>query len=362
MSENCSRPEKIKCYEARIAKLQEQLPLWRVDGVVIDDCIDIYYFTGLSLSLGRLLVDQNKALLLVDGRYLQVCKENCPFPVSLTSTGAVSSFYPKNESVIGFDAEHTSYYQYELLKKEGPFSLKPLEGIGKYLRLYKDHEEVELMRKSADLNILGFKHIRCLLQVGVSEKDLAIEYEFFVKKKGAEGLAFEPIIAFGPNSAKPHHRASNAKLENNSIVLIDIGATLCSYQSDMTRTFFFGKGDEELQKIVDIVKKAQQAALELCKPGSTLGSLDIAAREVMKKEGLEHLFVHSLGHGIGLETHEFPRIRLGNEASNMPLQEGMVVTIEPGLYIPGKGGARHEDTVIITKEGYQTFYHEDTLT
>ncbi|MES2122808.1 MAG: M24 family metallopeptidase, partial [Chlamydiota bacterium] len=202
-------------------------------------------------------------------------------------------------------------------------------------------------------------HMQKEIKAGISEKELALIFEVFCLQNGAEAMAFDPIVAFGPNSAMPHYRSQDVPLCKGDIVLIDIGVVREKYHSDMTRVHFFQGADPEMQRLYAIARKAQRKALEHCRPGVRVGMLDEAARDVLRDEGVEELFVHSLGHGIGLETHEYPRIKATGESKDMHLEVGMAITVEPGLYIPGKGGVRYEDTVVITPNGYRNFYPED---
>jgi Xaa-Pro aminopeptidase len=212
------------------------------------------------------------------------------------------------------------------------------------------------MRNSANLLWRGFEFIQSSLKVGVTEKEISKKFEIFCLEQGGEGLSFEPIIAFGASSAMPHYRSQNVPLTADRIVLVDIGVKLDGYHSDMTRCLFFGKEDPYLSRLYEITQKAQRSALAECRPGQTVKQIDLAARHVYKKEGVEELFVHSLGHGIGLEVHEYPRIKFDTEDKDLVLEEGMVFTVEPGLYVPGVGGVRYEDTIVITSDGYENFY------
>jgi len=344
-------PSKI-CLD-RVSKLQSFLKTWKVDGCLIENPLDLFYLTGLQLSLGILVVLPDNAQLFVDGRYIEFAKKNSPVPVELLSKEFT---FLKQISSLAFDSHLTTVEREKQLKKLYPGVLTPLPQLLKQLRSIKDGAELKAMKKSAAVLWKGFEHIRRSLKVGVTEKELALSFEIFCRKQGAEKLAFDPIIAFGKNSAFPHYRAGSAKLKKGEIVLIDIGVVVDHYHSDMTRTIFFGKADSRLILLDSAVKKAHAAATALCKSGAKVGDLDKAARQVIQEAGLQELILHSLGHGIGLETHEFPRIKFQGEDHDALLRAGMVITIEPGLYLPGVGGVRHEDTIVITEKGYNNFY------
>lgn len=346
----------------RIKSLQKRLAASDLDACLIESSVDLLYFTGLQLSAGKLLVHKAAALLLVDGRYFQVAKEKAEMPVAPDTAGEVAAFCQKNRvKCLGFDAGHTTYDQFlglkQSLKKGGvQAKLEPSSAFFKLCRLIKSPDEIALMKKSAKLAWKGFLFLQSLLKTGITEKEMARSFEIFCLEQGADKLGFDPIIAFGKASAMPHYRPGNARLKEGDLVLIDIGVVLNHYHSDMTRVLFYKKEDPYLAKLYAITKKAQANALKLCRPGVKLKELDLAARSVMAKEKVEELFVHNLGHGIGLQCHEFPRISSKGEDRECVLEEGMAITIEPGLYVPGKGGVRYEDTVIITKTGHTNFY------
>lgn len=344
-----------KIYLNRLSKLQSFFKTWKADGCLIENPLDLFYLTGLELSLGQLIVLPTIAKLFVDGRYIEFAKKNSPFPVELLSNEAVNSFLRPVQTLV-FDSILTTVHRYDQLKKLYGKNLSGIPQPLRQLRLIKDPAEIKAMKKSAAVVWKGFEHIRRSLKVGISEKELALSFEIFCRKNGAEKLSFNPIIAFGKNSAYPHYRAGDVKLKKDQLVLIDIGVVVDHYHSDMTRTLFFGKPDPRLVLLETVVKKAHAEALRLCKSGTKIGDLDRAARQVIQKAGLQDLILHSLGHGIGLETHEFPRIKFQGEDQNILLCEGMVVTIEPGLYLPGVGGVRYEDTIVITPKGYTNFY------
>lgn len=349
---------------SRLRKVQQSLSELQCDSLIVEDPIDLFYLSGMQLSRGILVIYAQECCLFVDSRYLEICKENAPCTVLsdeildewLASEKLMASFH------IGFDSSKTSYSRYffwdkkfealaQKLDLQNQAILVPLEAPITALRSIKDPCEIALLQKAADLGSLGYDFIVENLRVGITEIELAIELDIFWKRKGSQGFAFDPIIAFGPSSSMPHYTARDHPLSLGDIVLIDIGVKLNHYHSDMTRTVFFGKPDKKLVEIYDIAHEAQVRALELCRPGIPLVELDRAAREYISSMGYGKAFSHSLGHGVGLEIHEFPFIRKANTAD--VLQEGMVITIEPGIYLPKVGGVRLEDTVAITKDGYE---------
>jgi Xaa-Pro aminopeptidase len=331
------------------------------EALLIQNPLDLLYLTDLVLSAGKLCIYGKSAMLFVDGRYVQAAKEHATVPVCLDEKGAAPAFFHSHGTrSLWFDGQHTTYDAF--LKCQESFQdidLISKPSFFKTLRLIKDESEIQKMKKSAHLLWKGFEYIRSQLITGIAEKELARRFEIFCLQNGGEGLAFEPIIAFGPHSAMPHYRSGNTALRSGDIVLIDIGVVVDRYHSDMTRVLFFEKADPELEKLHRINKAAHDAALQLCRPGVAVGALDRAARDVMAQHGVESLFVHSLGHGIGLETHEPPRIKWDGEDKDLLLASGMVITIEPGLYRSGKGGVRFEDTILITESGYENFYPEN---
>ncbi len=339
-------------YKKRIGRLQKQLSFWKKDGCIIDSPTDLFYLTGLELSAGRLVVLRGKAALFVDGRYVQAAREKSPVPVELFSSTSIAAFA---KGKIVFDSACTTVEKAEAFKKICP-KAAPLPALLKELRAIKDEKEIAALKKSACLLWKGYEHIRKIIKSGVSEEEIALEFEIFCRRNGASSLAFEPIIAFGENSAMPHYRAGKAKLKKGQIVLCDIGVVVDGYRSDMTRFFFFGKPDSKLEEMATVVRAAHKAALDVCRPGAKIQEIDEAARKIMRTFDMEKLFVHSLGHGIGLQTHEFPIIRYDGADKETVLKAGMAITIEPGLYKSGLGGVRYEDTIVITKGGYTNLY------
>lgn len=334
----------------RLSKLRKNLT---VDALVVEDEKDLYYLTGLNLSAGQLLVTKKEACLFVDGRYREQATKKAPCRVEgLKPELLLKELKSHAHTTIGFDEKKSSYLAYQALKK-GVHKLKaklvPVDSPVSSLRSIKDHEEQEKLKKAANLGSRGFKHVKGLLKAGVTELELVAELQCFWWEHGGEGAAFRPIIAFGVNTSNPHYTPTKTRLKAGDPVLIDIGVTVEQYHSDMTRMVFFGEPSKKLAHAYRSVLKAQQAALALCKPGITLGEVDKAARAVLEKEGLLEFFSHSLGHGIGLEVHEFPFFR----NTDFVLKAGVALTIEPGVYFPGEGGIRIEDTVLITGDGHE---------
>lgn len=343
-------------YLSRLEKLQERLSTLSCDVLLLEHPTDLFYLTGMELSSGRLLVKKQSSDLFVDGRYIEICKKDSPCPARLlTETDFLSSLPPK--STIGFDSVHTTYrdtYRFQEWSEKCPsVSFIPIENPIQTLREVKDREEISLLRQAAQLDVKGFEFVCSLLEEGISEVEIATELEIFWKKQGGRKVSFDPIIAFGNNSSMPHYRSGTTKLEYGMSVLIDIGVTLNHYQSDLTRVVFFGPPNEKMTEIYAIVEEAQQRALSLCRPGVSVGELDSAARSYIAEKGYGDAFLHSLGHGIGLDTHEPPILRNKPPFQEKLLKEGFVITIEPGIYLPGVGGVRLEDTIAITATGYE---------
>jgi len=322
----------------RLHEIQKTL---RNETLLIEEPLHLFYLLGLDISAGMLLISSSKAQLFVDGRYLQVCQKKSPIRTVLYSDEEFKKFGPS----LYFDADHMTFARVEDLKKLG-FTLMPKKDPLLPLMAVKEKGEIEKMRKSIALCRKGYKEIKKHLKVGITEKELALLFSLFTLKHGAI-LSFDAIIAFGENAALPHHKPTTRRLKKGEGVLIDIGVNMNHYASDMTRTLFFGPPPSFLKEIYDVVEKANKSAIALCKKGEKIGNLDQAARKVIAEHGFDEYFVHSLGHGIGLKTHEYPRLKSGGVNSEDLLQSGMVITIEPGIYLPQKGGVRIEDMVLI---------------
>lgn len=330
------------------------------EACLVEHPIDLFYLTGLPLSAGKLIVHPDESVLFVDGRYLQMAQEGASFKTCLDEPCAVLSFFQERAcKTVLFDGQNTSYesfLKWKTLLKSAGVNIEAKSALFRPLRVIKDDAELEAMKKSAKLLWRGFEFICSLLEQGITEKKVSKCFEIFCLQQGADELSFEPIIAFGANSAMPHYHSQDVPLKIGDSVLIDIGVVVDRYHSDMTRVVFYKDVNNDLRRLYTINKAAQKAALEQCFPGTKIGMLDRAARRVMQQHDVEPLFLHSLGHGIGLQTHEFPRIKYDGPDKDLILEPGMVFTVEPGLYLPGLGGVRYEDTIAITEAGFENFY------
>lgn len=343
----------------RVQKLQDSLT---VDALLLEDPTDLFYLTGMDLSLGSLWAKPSGSILLVDARYIETCRKNCPIRVECTERKALADLIRLGElddvQQLGFDASKTLFQTFEgwknlLSQKKPTVKLVPLSSPLEKIRAQKDDEELQKLRDAATLGNEGFHFVLSLLKPGITETEVAQELEIFWRRKKAKGVAFDPIIAFGAHSSMPHYLPDSTPLKQQDSVLIDIGVTVNHYHSDMTRTVFIGDPSARWREIYEIVREAQARALNLCRPGTPMGDLDAAARGYIESRGFGPQFSHSLGHGIGLDVHEYPIIRQTGPIKNAPLLSGMVVTIEPGIYVPEFGGVRIEDTIVISEDGYE---------
>lgn len=341
-------------YKTRIQKVSHLLTKSQCEALLIENTINLLYLTGLALSAGKLLVYANGEVnLLVDNRYFEMCRQQSALKVFLMEKMPLEDLL-KDIKSLAFDSESTTYQNYLNLQKQlKGMALIPLNNPIQKIRAIKDPQELALLNEAAVVGKEGYAFTKSLLKDGITEIEIANELEIFWKKKGGQGLAFAPIIAFGKNSALPHHRAGDTPLRKGDTVLIDIGVKWKGYHSDLTRTSFWGEPSSQMQEIYTIVQEAQVRALDICKPGVSIEKLDAAARDYIASQGYGDYFLHSLGHGVGLEIHEWPLISSKEPYKNLFLEEGEVITIEPGIYLAGIGGVRIEDTITITDSGYK---------
>jgi Xaa-Pro aminopeptidase len=331
-----------------------------VDALVVTHLPNVYYLCGFTGSNAALIVLPGAAHLFTDGRYTIQAREECPearihIVRSALSEAcgifiAQSARRARGRLRIGFDPAHLSVAEWTRLRKaaEARIHWKHAAGLIEALREVKEPAELAVMREAAKLGSEVMAEVIALVRPGVTELDLAAEIDFRMRRKGAEGASFESIVASGPRSALPHARPTAKRLQKSELVVLDLGAILRHYCSDLTRTVYVGKAPAKVRKWYRAVELAQQAALEALKAGVTSGSVDRAARRMLDRNGLGRYFIHSTGHGLGIEVHETPR--LGRE-QKQEIRVGMVVTLEPGIYLQGVGGIRIEDDVAILARG-----------
>ena len=349
-------------YKGRQRRLLESLHSNRLDGLLVTHLPNIRYLCGFTGSAGALLISDKKNVFFTDGRYRTQGRaevQGCTVVVSKKGPLAdCAEWLRANRSRrrkrrrIGIESEHFTVAEHTRLAAILPRDslLRPATALIERSRMVKDAEEIAQIRSAVLLGANLFDIILTTIRPGVRESEVAAELEYAARKAGAEGMSFPTIIAGGTRSSLPHGRASEAAISSRGFVVCDFGVILAGYCSDMTRTVYVGRPTDEAGRIYEAVRQAQQAAIETVRPGITVGEVDRAARKLLKKSNLDRYFTHSTGHGVGLEIHEPPRIAAGQAEI---LRPGMVITIEPGVYIPGKFGVRIEDMVVVTEQGCQ---------
>ena len=342
----------------RADRLFETLDQGASESCLLTNLADIRWLTGFSGSHAWLVVHNHTMHLLTDGRYVdqaQVevfqhqaeveiveCRTQSAMHTAVASLTSGASF-------VQFQDAQVSYQLFQSLSSEIRATLVPLHGSIKFLRRFKDEAEIGLIENACRIADQALQKCRPLLSEGLTESDIRDELDYTMRKLGADGPSYDTIVATGPtNAARPHHHPTLAKIENGHTVIIDVGALVAGYHSDMTRSFVVGPMNTEQSRYYDAVHEAQQAGVAACRPGVLASDIDSACRKVLDDAGLAQYFTHGTGHGVGLVIHEEPFI---NSSSTAILQPGDVVTVEPGLYRGGFGGFRVEDLVVITEHG-----------
>jgi Xaa-Pro aminopeptidase len=346
----------------RIGQIRRRITKTGLTGLLVTHLPDVRYLAGFTGSSAALGVTRRSARLFTDGRYkTQAAEEVKGAQVDIvTGPPAVSAVQwlaaqPASE-IAGFDPTHTTIAELTRFRSELPSKLRrafltPLPApLVESLRLIKDEDELTLISTAALIGCELFEHILTVIRPGIAEVEVAAELEYQARMRGAEGMSFETIVASGERSALPHGKASTAALPRRGFVTLDFGIIREGYCSDMTRTVHLGAPRSEERKAYEAVLEAQQAAVAAVSAGISCGEVDEAARGILRKAGMDDAFTHSTGHGVGLEIHESPRVGAGQKTR---LQPGMVVTIEPGVYWPGKFGIRIEDMVAVTRTAGQ---------
>jgi len=334
----------------RIGALRAFIAGQGLDAVVVAKPENRRYFSGFTGSSGLLLVGADAARLITDFRYIEQAARQAPeFAVVRHSSDMYETLAAEIQAIgggrIGFESD---YVAWDACQKMGEFVEKLVPLHLDKLRMVKDEAELASLRVAVRLADAAFDHILSFIRPGVSERDIALELEFFMRKKGAEKAAFDIIVASGPRSALPHGVASDKRIAAGEFVTMDFGAVFEGYHSDITRTVVVSKASARQREIYDLVRAAQQAGLDAIAAGRLGREVDEAARRVIGDAGYGDYFGHGLGHGLGLAIHEEPRL---SPTGDVLLAPNMTVTVEPGVYLPEWGGVRIEDTVVVTAGG-----------
>ena len=344
--------ERLKRME-RVRKVIEEEEL---DALLITGEANRIYLSGFDGSFGFVLLDkEGRGMLLTDFRYQEQAERQAPQMEIINYQGEfgenVSQVSEREGwTRLGLEEEHLSYARFRDLRSKFEGELVPVKKKIESLRAVKEAAELENLKKSAALLDGAFQHLCGLLKPGVTETEVALELEYYLRKQESQGPAFRFIVASGERGAMPHGVASSKIIQEGETVTVDFGVYASGYASDITRNFALGEPDERIRDIHQLVLQAQQAALEGIKAGITGREADAKAREIIEANGYGKYFGHGLGHGVGLEPHELPTLSPRFEE---PLEPGAVVTVEPGIYLPGVGGIRIEDMVIVNEEGVE---------
>ena len=346
-------------HTGRQTRLQSVLKHDHLDALLVTHLPNVRYLSGFTGSAGVLLLGKSKSGLFTDGRYKDQARAEVDGArvvvgrkPALVAAGEWLNANGKRVGIkaLGIEALHMTVAERGQLQKvlrSGP-RLRDAPPLIERARMVKDKEEIECLRAAVRLGSSLFEVALRMIRPGTREIEVAAEMEYEARRAGAEGMSFETIIASGPRSALPHGRALAAEIPANGFVVCDFGIILAGYCSDMTRTVHVGEPTGDERSMYEAVREAQQAAMDRVRPGVSGGEVDRAARKVLTARGLGKYFTHSTGHGVGLQIHEAPRVAKGQPER---LSSGMVITIEPGVYVPGVGGVRIEDMVVVTDQG-----------
>lgn len=343
-----------------IQRLQTALSDSNVPALLVSDITNVQWLTGFSGSAGYAVLTPDKGVFITDSRYtIQANEEVSGLPVaSFGSPTRFCDFLGENLKSLGIDRlsfeKSVTYATWDDWKSQVPtVEWVPSPEVIRPLRMVKTAEEVAKIKEACALADACLAHVQRMLHVGVTEYDISLDIEFFFRRNGAE-IAFAPIVASGPNSARPHAKPSERKLEDGDFVTLDLGAKLNGYNSDITRTFVIGKASDRHREVYDLVLKAENACIEALVPGTTGVAVDALARQILDEKGLAQYFGHGLGHGLGKSVHDLGSLSTRSEDS---IEAGQVWTVEPGVYIEGFGGVRIEDDVHVTATGPEVLTH-----
>ena len=340
---------------SRLKRFERTLDEKGLDGFAVTHPANLRYLCGYTGSNGLLLFLAGRRVLFTDGRYTQQAREEVEGARRVIAKGPLLNDAAKligklTSPTVGFEADHTAVAAAEQMRDlvSRRRTWKPTSGLIMRQRMLKDADELRTAADAVELGAAVYGEALKSVRPGVRESEVAGKLEYAARQAGADGMSFETIVAGGKRSALPHGRASSQPIPRSGFVVVDSGVILRGYCSDMTRTLHIGPVSREGRRWYKAVLEAQLAGIAAVAPGKTAAEVDQAARQVLQKAGLDRYFTHSTGHGVGLEIHEPPRIA---KAQAERLEPGMVITIEPGIYVPGKGGIRIEDMVVVTTSG-----------
>ncbi|MDZ5471038.1 Xaa-Pro peptidase family protein (plasmid) [Bacillus sp. 31A1R] len=343
----------------KIQKLREAFGKLGIDGMLITSNYNRRYVSNFTGSSGVVLISGEAAQFITDFRYVEQATKQCEGFEVVKHLGSIPDEVATQAKKLGikklgFETEHLTFSSYKAYEKAVESELVPVSGIIEKLRLIKTDSEIKILKEAADIADAAFKHILDFIRPGITELDVSNELEFFMRRAGATSSSFDIIVASGYRSALPHGVASDKLIEKGDFVTLDFGAYHKGYVSDITRTVAVGEPEDKLKEIYNIVLEAQLLGMDGIKPGMSGKEADALTRDYITAKGYGEYFGHSTGHGIGLEVHEGPALSV---KSDIILEPGMVVTVEPGIYIPGLGGVRIEDDTLITKDHNESFTH-----
>lgn len=337
----------------KIVQLKEKMKQENIGALLISNLYNIRYLANFTGTTGLILVTLDKAYFITDFRYTeQAAEEAVGFEIKENKGSIfeeVAKIISDNElKTLGFEENDVTYSSYRNLEKLLSCELQPVSNFVEDLREIKTDDEIEIIQKAIQIAEQAYEYILDFIKPGMTEIEVANELDFYMRKHGASGVSFDTIVASGVRSAMPHGVASDKVIDQGDMITIDFGCYYKGYVSDMTRTFAMGEPAEELKKIHAIVLEANKKVTEQARAGMTGAEVDAIARDYITAQGYGDYFGHSTGHGIGLEVHEGPGV---NSKNDKQLVENNVITNEPGIYIPGLGGVRIEDDLVIKKDG-----------
>ncbi|MBF8807667.1 MAG: aminopeptidase P family protein [Enterococcus lacertideformus] len=343
----------------RVEKLRKKMQEENLDSFLVTSPYNLRYLTNFTGTTGLAVITLEKAFFITDFRYTEQAT------VQAQGFEIIKNVGPSFEEVAGlvhneglhalaFEETTISFLEYSVLEEIINAQLVPVSGIIEELREVKDEEEIAIIEKACSIADMAYDHILKMIQPGMTEIEVANQLDFYMRSLGASNVSFDTIVASGLRSAMPHGVASKKVIEQGDLITLDFGCYYEGYVSDMTRTFAIGDPGEQLKEIYQIVLDAQRAVLEVAKPGVTGKQLDAIARDYISKHGYGEAFGHSTGHGIGLEIHEGPNVSIRADKQFVP---GNIITDEPGIYLPGIGGVRIEDDLLITSNGNRVLTH-----